>query len=127
MMKARFFMLLVVTGIFVLGCVGKRLDLARDYDQAIHDYNKVIEVNPRYAEAYNNRGIAYFYKGDYDQAIRDSTKAIEIGPRYAGAYYNRGAAYAKKGENDQAIRDLKKACELGLEAACRLLRGLQPQ
>ena len=32
-----------------------------DYDAAIADYTKAIEINPNYAEAYNNRGIANCY------------------------------------------------------------------
>ena len=30
-----------------------------EYDKAIEDYSKAIELNPEYAEAYNNRGNAY--------------------------------------------------------------------
>ena len=31
---------------------------------AIEDYNKAIEINPQYAEAFNNRGIAKYALGD---------------------------------------------------------------
>ena len=39
------------------------------YDQAISDYNKALEMNPRFAKAYYNRGLAYWRKGQPDQAI----------------------------------------------------------
>ena len=42
-----------------------------DYDLALEDYNKVIELNPNYAEAYYSRGMAYGKKGDYDLALVD--------------------------------------------------------
>ncbi len=29
------------------------------YDKAISDYTKAIEINPKYAVAYYNRGLAY--------------------------------------------------------------------
>ncbi|MCK5486751.1 MAG: tetratricopeptide repeat protein, partial [Desulfobacterales bacterium] len=45
------------------------------YDKAISDYNKAIEINPKDAEAYYNRGYAYGEKGEYDKAISDYTKA----------------------------------------------------
>jgi len=31
------------------------------YDLSINYFNKAIEINPRFAEAYNNRAFAYFY------------------------------------------------------------------
>ncbi|HXY90760.1 MAG TPA: tetratricopeptide repeat protein, partial [Xanthobacteraceae bacterium] len=49
-----------------------------DYDRAIADFNKVIELNPNYAKAYINRGNAYDNKGDHDRAIADYNKAIEL-------------------------------------------------
>ncbi len=63
-----------------------------DYDKAISDYSKAIEINPRFAMAYANRGGAYLNKGLYDQAISDSNKAIELNPKLAMAYNNRGGA-----------------------------------
>ena len=50
---------------------------------------------PKYADAYNNRGVAYAKLGDYRQAISDYDRAIEINPEYAEAYYNRGIAYQR--------------------------------
>jgi len=51
-----------------------------EYDRALADLNKAIEINPKYAGAYNNRGKAYGLKGEYDHAIADFSKAIEIDP-----------------------------------------------
>src|SRR5215204_1440714 len=58
-------------------------DTKRDYDEAIREYTKAIELNPQFAEAYYNRGIAYSDKKEYDAAIQDYTKAIELNPRFA--------------------------------------------
>jgi tetratricopeptide (TPR) repeat protein len=80
---------------------------------AIANYSKAIEINPRFAEAYNNRGLAYAYKGQYGQAISDYNKAIETNPKLAEAYYNRGAAYYLNGEHDKACKDVRKAQSLG--------------
>ena len=49
-----------------------------DYDRAIADYDKAIELNPKLAPAYNDRGNVYSAKGDYDRAIADFDKAIEL-------------------------------------------------
>jgi tetratricopeptide (TPR) repeat protein len=53
----------------------------RQYDQAISDYSKAIELNPKDADAYKNRGAAYLDKGQYNQAISDYNKAIELNPK----------------------------------------------
>jgi tetratricopeptide (TPR) repeat protein len=87
------------------------------YDQAISEYTKTLEINPKYVDAYNNRGIAYVDKGKYDQAFIDYNKAIEINPKYALAYYNRGIAYANKEKYDQAIKDFNKALEINSKYA----------
>lgn len=91
---------------------GKACREKKDYDCALNNYNKAIELNPQYIDAYYSRGIVYDDKGDYDQAIRDYTRAIELDPQYAEAYYNRGFAYDNKGDHDQAIKDYSKVIEL---------------
>ncbi len=82
------------------------------YDEAISDYTKALEINPRDASAYVGRGVAYFDKGQYDDAISDFTKALEINPKFAEAYHRRGIAYGKKGQYDGAISDFTKALEI---------------
>ena len=42
-----------------------------EVDRAIGDYTKAINLKPNYANAYNNRGVAYYGKGDYEKAIAD--------------------------------------------------------
>lgn len=84
----------------------------REYDKAIADYNRAIELNPRYYQAYYNRGIAYRNQGEYDKAIADYTKAIDLSPNYSDAYNNRGVAYYYKSEYDNAIADYNKVIQL---------------
>ena len=42
---------------------GEDFSGVRDYDRAIADYNTAIQLKPDYAEAYNDRGFAYYLKG----------------------------------------------------------------
>jgi tetratricopeptide (TPR) repeat protein len=82
------------------------------YDRAIQDYDRAIELDPKYADAYYNRGNAYKDKGLYDRAIQNYDRAIELDPKDAFAYYNRGNAYQDKGLYDRAIQDYDRAIEL---------------
>ena len=82
------------------------------WDEAIEEYTQAVELDPKLAKAYNNRGYAYFKKGQWDLAIAELSKAIELDPNHAVAYYNRGYAYLEKGQWDLAIADCGKAIEL---------------
>jgi tetratricopeptide (TPR) repeat protein len=82
------------------------------YDEAIAEYNKAIELDPKYALAYSNRGSTYYDKKQYDLAIADSSKAIELDPNYSNAYYIRGSAYYVKKQYDLAIADYTIAIKL---------------
>ena len=78
---------------------------------AIHLYSAALRVRP-HPYVYNNRGLAYAFKGEYDRAIEDFDQAIELQPDLAVAYNNRGNAYVNKEEYDRAIADFDQAIEL---------------
>jgi WD40 repeat protein/Tfp pilus assembly protein PilF len=98
----------------------------RDYDRAIADYAKAIELDPakplyaaRSAEAYYRRGELFFEKLDYDRAIADYAKAIELDPdnrnyrtRSAEAYYRRGNAAFGRQDYERALSDYVAALRL---------------
>jgi tetratricopeptide (TPR) repeat protein len=83
------------------------------WDEAIVEFNKAIEINPTYSYAYSCRGLAYVKgKGQYDKAISDFSRAIEINPSHTIAYFNRGGAFVHIGQSDKAISDYTKAIEI---------------
>ena len=88
----------------------------KQYQKALADYNKAIELNPQYALAYSNRGEVHYYLKNYTQAIDDLNKAIELGlegTNLGEALYYRGLAYEKLGDNARAEADFAKARALG--------------
>jgi tetratricopeptide (TPR) repeat protein len=86
--------------------------LKGDYQRAVVDFTKALDITPDYADAHNNRGLALYQMGEYDRAMSDYNKAIEINPRLAEAYYNRAASWLNKGQYDQAVADYTKAIEI---------------
>ena len=96
---------------------GNFLLMLKQVDRAIETYSRAIDLNPRAAHAYYNRGNVYHNKGEFGRAIVDYNKAIELKPDYAGAYYNRGVAYGEKGDTDRAIADYNKAIQLDTNCA----------
>jgi len=49
-----------------------------NYDRAIADFTKQIEIEPNNPEAYRGRSLAYADKRDNASALADYNKAIEI-------------------------------------------------
>ena len=56
----------------------------KDFRGAIAEYSKAIEIDPKYAEAYNNRGLAKMKLDQKDSGCLDLKKARELG--YEDAY-----------------------------------------
>ena len=83
-----------------------------DDKKAIEHYSEAIKLNPRFADAYCNRGTILSNKGLHARAIEDYTKAIELDPEDGDFYLNRGNAQANKGAYDLAIEDYNKSLEL---------------
>ena len=53
---------------------------SRQYDEAISEYNKAIELDSDYASAYYNRGNAFASLKKFEQAKKDLLKAVELNP-----------------------------------------------
>ena len=94
------------------------------YKEAIEDYNKAIDLNRNYAEAYFVRGCANFYINKKEQAIADidqaiklyeamiSDQAIKINRLYGDAYRVRGHSKYDLGQTKEAIVDYDQAIKL---------------
>jgi tetratricopeptide (TPR) repeat protein len=96
-----------------------------DFYRAIAAYNKSIERNPNYFDAYLNRGIAYGSLGNFDHALAEFNKAMELNPNNPFTYMNRANVYKFKKQSDKVVADYSKAIELNSELAeAYLNRGL---
>lgn len=87
-------------------------DRLRDYEKAIADYNKTIELNPKFSWPYLNRAIAYGRLKRWEEAIVDYGRAIELDANYASAYNGRAWSYCHIGKFEEALTDANKALEL---------------
>ena len=82
------------------------------YDEAIADYTKARELDPKHADVYNNRGGAYHAKKLYEEAIADYDEAIRLNDQDAAFYYNRAGTYADQKSYKKAISDYDTAIGL---------------
>ena len=67
----------------------------------------LIEIDPRHAQAYQARGIAWYKVGNSERAITDYSASLAIDPQYIRAYYNRGLAWEAEGNLQNALKDLR--------------------
>jgi serine/threonine protein kinase len=86
----------------------------QDFSGALDNYNKAIELNPKYADAYRNRGTLKF--GQFDDlsgALADYSKAIELDPQCDSSdYNNRGMVKENLNDISGALADYSKAIEI---------------
>ena len=94
------------------------------YDAAIGEYNRALEINPRSAVVYYNRSVAYTSKGQYDKAVTDCSSALKLNPTDANSYYSRGVSYWHLGSKNEAMKDLQSAAKLKHKGAQDFLTSM---
>jgi len=55
---------------------------------AILNFNKCIELDSTYAEAWNRRALCNYKTGHFNQALFDLERCLELEPRHFGALYS---------------------------------------
>lgn len=86
-----------------------------DCKKAIENYTKAVKLNPKHAEAFNNRAYTYMRMGNYKDALPDLDSAIKIRPNYVNALMNRGDIYNYYYNVDKtkALADYDKVLSMG--------------
>jgi tetratricopeptide (TPR) repeat protein len=92
----------------------------RQYPQALTAFTQAVQLQPRDARAYTNRGLTYAKMGDYSRASLDLNKAIDLNPQQTHAYYVRAIIALLMGHTTQAQRDVATAVRLGDPQAVKL-------
>jgi tetratricopeptide (TPR) repeat protein len=80
----------------------------KEFSKAIQAYQKAIELDPSYVEAYNNLGIVYQTMGDAKSAIGAYQKSTEINTRYEKGYNNLGLLFLLEGRYEEALEAFQK-------------------
>ena len=86
-----------------------------EFDHAVEELQRVLQLSPDYSLAVFNLGLAYARTGDLDQAIQTLKHALQLDATNFSAAYNLGAAYTKKQMIPEAV------------AAFRQTIGIAPQ
>jgi tetratricopeptide (TPR) repeat protein len=84
----------------------------KDLKAAIEHFQKAIELDPEYLEAYNNLGVRYMENGEYDQALTYFNKAIQLDAHSALPQSNAACALLALHKWDEAERAARRAMDL---------------
>lgn len=98
--------------------------------EAIAELDELVSAHPWFAEAYNQRGIAYFLQEDYARSADDCRRALELNPYHFGAMAGLGHCYASLGQLDQALDAYCNALQLhpkleGIRQSIQQIRATQ--
>lgn len=83
-----------------------------NYDEAIVQYRKAIEFDPKACEARTALGMAYARKNEFDRALPPLSEAIRVNPYHIDAHVAAAYVLQNLGRIDEAI--------LGYQAALKL-------
>jgi tetratricopeptide (TPR) repeat protein len=97
------------------------------FDNAIAEYNLILNQIPDHKSTNYNLGYISFLKGDFNRAIQYFSTAISKQPDYTDAFYGRGLCYMKAGKSELAEKDFNKVLQLdsGYDLAEKELRKLK--
>ncbi len=83
------------------------------FKKSIDDCEKILEIDPDYADAYFLKGVAAQYQGAWQDGIDAFSECVKLDPKRAEAYHRRGEIYDNIGDYMNSSVDFKKASELG--------------
>jgi tetratricopeptide (TPR) repeat protein len=75
-------------------------------------FSKALELAPNLTEAYEKRGMLYFFQEKFDNVIEDYQTFIELSPPKSDAYRMLGMGCLKKGDYRSAIYNFTRAIEI---------------
>lgn len=83
----------------------------KDHRAAIANFNKALELDPTYLDAWVRKGVTLYDIGDYYAAMECFNKTVNLSPISFKALYNRGKCRLKLKDPELAISDFSKASQ----------------
>lgn len=81
-------------------------------DEARELATRLIARAPGFAEAYNQRAIAYFFLGRFEESAADCRRVLERNPYHFGALSGLGQCYVKLNQRREALKIFRRALKL---------------
>lgn len=99
---------------------GHRLADRREYELAVTDFTRALQLDPGFVDALYDRGLVYWRDlSDGDRAAQDLTRVVELEPQRWEAWFNRAFARQLQGDSDGAIADFAQYLREGSDPMWR--------
>lgn len=97
------------------------------FDDVLDRATALIEDAPHFAEAWNQRAIAFYQLGRYEEAANDCHQALELNAYHFGAAVGLAHCYLEMGEGLAALDCFRRAVDINpsLEAVREQISYLQ--
>jgi len=82
---------------------------AGNFEEAINEYQKAIDLDPQNIAAHYNRALCYRNLGQYEQALVGYSKVLELDSTFEDTYLQRGWANHNLGKYEAALDDFNNA------------------
>jgi tetratricopeptide (TPR) repeat protein len=96
-------------GLVVLFWGARTWAQSRVWHDSISLWTHVLNIDPKNAIAYLDRGQAYIDAGEFNKALADFNMLEKIEPDNPKLYNNRGVIYFKRGEYDKALNEFNRS------------------
>ena len=93
-----------------------------EFDKALADYGRVLQLEPQYLLAHYGRGVSYLRKGELVSAKSSFDNALALNPEFIEALYSRGIVHFDLGMLDKATADFDATIALNATHAAAFSR-----
>ena len=85
------------------------------YQSALENFNKTIEINPNFFEAYNNKGNVLTRLNKPNDAIENYNKAINLKPDNINSHIFKAHILSNLNKTEEALSSYEKAFKINPE------------
>jgi tetratricopeptide (TPR) repeat protein len=84
----------------------------QEFEAARSYLDRIIALEPDFAEGWNKRATVYFLEGDYERSLEDIREVLALEPRHFGALSGLGMIFERIGRKEEALEAFRRALEI---------------
>ena len=85
---------------------------AGDFEAALHAFDKLVKMEPEFAEGWNKRATIFYLINNYQASIADIERTLVLEPRHFGALSGLGLVCDALDEKRKALEAYRSALEI---------------